>query len=212
MERTSQGSVEFYTPAYIVEAVRRTLLAIDLDPASCAAGQSVVQAKRFFTAQDNGLARMDWAGRVFLNPPGGVAEIPELGTRSNQALWYMKLCAHYMARQVSAAIFLCYSIEVLATAQRPCRDAGLLTPLQFPICIPEKRIAFDEPGPDGARVPTNQPKYGNAIVFMPSLSSGEELAAQIGRFREAFADIGDVGTMYDVEAFWREMYERSGQQ
>ncbi len=194
MERsdTSQ-SQEFYTPKQIVEATRRTLMAIDLDPASCARAQQVVQAKRFFSRDDNGLARDDWTGRIFLNPPGG--EVPsslQVPTRSSQALWWLKLAAHYMARQVTAAVFVCYSIEVLSRAQKPSRAIGVPSPLAFPLCIPEQRIAFDVPSPDGSRIGTSSPKYGNAIIFLPALGTGEDLDSQIDRFAQAFADIGDV--------------------
>ena len=40
----SSLSVEHFTPKSIVSPARRTLGAIDLDPASCAAGNEVVQA------------------------------------------------------------------------------------------------------------------------------------------------------------------------
>ena len=43
---------------------------IDLDPASCSFAQKIVQAKRYFTEEDDSL-RPDvvWEGRIFLNPP-----------------------------------------------------------------------------------------------------------------------------------------------
>lgn len=62
------GNDERYTPAHLVELVRKTLGTIDLDPASCELAQQTVQAERFFTEDDDGLAQK-WSGRVFLNPP-----------------------------------------------------------------------------------------------------------------------------------------------
>jgi hypothetical protein len=62
------GWAEWYTPAAILEAARKALGAIDLDPASSDIAQALVQARAFFTAEDDGLAQ-EWHGRVWLNPP-----------------------------------------------------------------------------------------------------------------------------------------------
>ena len=64
------GVEEYYTPAYIVEAARKSFIngKIDLDPASCAFAQKVVKAKRYFTKEDDGL-KHNWSGAVFVNPP-----------------------------------------------------------------------------------------------------------------------------------------------
>jgi phage N-6-adenine-methyltransferase len=59
---------EWYTPANILNAVRDVLGTIDLDPASCIEAQATVQATRYFTAEDDGLAQ-EWRGKVWLNPP-----------------------------------------------------------------------------------------------------------------------------------------------
>jgi hypothetical protein len=68
--RGTEGTGEFerYTPARYVEAVRKALGAIDLDPATNPQAQRVVQAKQCFTEKDDGLVQ-EWHGRVFLNPP-----------------------------------------------------------------------------------------------------------------------------------------------
>ena len=66
----SSAAVDWYTPAYLMGAVRELLGAIDLDPASCAAANETVGAARYFTEIDDGLAQR-WHGRLFLNPPYG---------------------------------------------------------------------------------------------------------------------------------------------
>ena len=62
------GDYEWYTPADLMARVRAVLGGIDLDPASCAMAQQTVQARTFYSAQDDGL-RQPWPGTVFLNPP-----------------------------------------------------------------------------------------------------------------------------------------------
>lgn len=66
--RTSGGENCWFTPPHIIEATRAVLGAIDLDPASCAEANEVVRAKKFYTAEDDGLEK-PWRGRVWLNPP-----------------------------------------------------------------------------------------------------------------------------------------------
>lgn len=86
--RHSSASNEHYTPPQIVEAARATMGGIDLDPASCALANKVVEAKCYYLSQglllsyragrDHNLDMSSTLGaegtpaRVFLNPPGGL--------------------------------------------------------------------------------------------------------------------------------------------
>ncbi len=127
--RHTCDSPEWYTPSPFVEAARAVMGGIDLDPASHEEANCTVKAAEFFTEADNGLRR-GWHGRVFLNPPGGlVAEF-----------WRFLIEEHHLAR-VQQAIWIGYSLEQLQTLQ--CVKA-YKTPLDFPICITAKRIAFVE--------------------------------------------------------------------
>lgn len=126
--RHSCDSPEWFTPRPYIEAAREVLGAIDLDPASHAEANKIVRARRFYDERANGLRR-PWSGRVFLNPPGGlVAEF-----------WHRMIDA-WEAREISAAIWIGYSLEQLQTLQ----GYEVRSPLAFPICIPDRRIAFVE--------------------------------------------------------------------
>lgn len=124
--RHSCDSPEWYTPTLFVEAARKVMGDIDLDPASHPDANLVVQAKRFYTAEDDGLSQ-PWSGRVFVNPPGGMV-----------VEFWIALMVAWRHRSIQQAIWMGYSLEQLQTLQ-PGRS-----PIDFPICIPRRRIAFVE--------------------------------------------------------------------
>lgn len=64
----NSGNNEWYTPKYYIDLVRDVLGEIDVDPASCEYANRTVQAKRFYSIDDDGLQQV-WSGKVFMNPP-----------------------------------------------------------------------------------------------------------------------------------------------
>lgn len=67
---TSYGckEVEYYSPPEIVDTARHVMRGIDLDPASCAEANEIVQAEMYFDEEDDGLTKQ-WTGKVWMNPP-----------------------------------------------------------------------------------------------------------------------------------------------
>ena len=62
------GKKDWFTPAYLIEAARRAMGSIDVDPASHAIAQKWVKADVFYTVEQNGLEQ-PWFGNIWLNPP-----------------------------------------------------------------------------------------------------------------------------------------------
>lgn len=94
------GQNEWYTPAQYIEAARLVLGGIELDPASSDIAQKTVQAERYFTKADDGLAKPWKARSVWLNPPYSQPEI-----------WNFveKLIAELTSGNVGSAILLTHN-------------------------------------------------------------------------------------------------------
>lgn len=203
--RHLSGTPEHYTPAHVIEAARATLGEIDLDPASCAAANQVVRATRYYAQADNGFLK-PWAGRVFLNPPGGACDrygrqvikktktsapctktgacglpVPHKhkGVGSSQKKWWQELVFNWSAGAVTAGVFVCFSLDLFQTTQV---DPQGPLPLEFPFCCPSRRLAFTRPDGDVGDHPT----HTNAIICV-----SHDLAT-VDRFRKAFSPLGYV--------------------
>lgn len=93
------GNQEWGTPKEIVEAARRTMGSIDLDPATCAEANNTVMATCAFTKNDNGLDH-PWFGNVWLNWPFGRKENP---------LWVYKLYQEWALGNAEQICCICYA-------------------------------------------------------------------------------------------------------
>jgi len=118
-------SSEWYSPSWIVDPARDYLGGIDLDPASCALANTIVQATTFFGIEQNGL-QQDWLGNWFGNPPSPPRE-----------WWNHAVRMHVEHRSVG--VFLAYSIECLSQSQG---DEWAAPMTNFSFCIPKRRIQF----------------------------------------------------------------------
>lgn len=138
----SSRSNEWYTPAKYIEAARTVMTEIDMDPASSVKANQVVKAQRFFTIDDDGLAK-DWAGRVWLNPPYGGLSGP----------FTAKLIEEYEAGAVLEAILL---VNANST------DTAWFAPLwDHVLCFTDHRIDFQSP--TGAK---NNSTHGSVFVYL----------------------------------------------
>jgi ParB family transcriptional regulator, chromosome partitioning protein len=185
----SSSKDDWMTPQDVIEAARKLLGAFDLDPASSAQANKRVRAERFIDKTEDGLCA-SWGGpqssiTVFLNPPGS-----KKGNRSISALFWERLMIEYRAGIVQEAVFVGFSLEQLQTTQ----DKGVPSMIEFPFCVPAKRLRFVDPDDSGR----NSPSHANVIVYVPPLAedmlSSADRESQIAEFASIFSRFGGVLT------------------
>lgn len=127
---------EWYTRPRYIAAAREVMGSIELDPASCAAANEIVQAERYFTKEQNGLLQEWHARSLWLNPPYGRTAKQQGLHQSSIKLFVDKCLDAYRRGDVLQAI-------ILATTEV---NAKWFYPLwQYTICIPNHRVNFIVP-------------------------------------------------------------------
>jgi phage N-6-adenine-methyltransferase len=134
---------EWYTPAQYIEAARAVMGSIDLDPASSAEANATVRARRYFSAEDDGLAQ-PWSGNVWLNPPYG----------GKAGAFIAKLAQSWEAHEITAAVALVNAYSTDHDWFRPLWNQVL--------CFTDHRISF-EPG-DG-RTEVSGATFGSVFAY-----------------------------------------------
>jgi ParB family chromosome partitioning protein len=145
----NRGHQEWYSPPELIEAARRVLGTIDLDPASSAIAQENVQATTYYTKDDDGLSQ-PWKGRVWINPPYAPGLVDA---------FVAKLVGHYRDGDVTAALVLVNNATETGWF-RQLADAASA------ICFPTGRVRFL--APEGAR--------GRRYRGKPSSTAGQTRA------------------------------------
>jgi phage N-6-adenine-methyltransferase len=121
------GKIEWYTPVAYIDLARQVMGEIDLDPATCAFAQARVQARRYYTIEDDGLAK-DWAGKIWLNPPFAQPAIVH---------FVEKLVASFLSGAVAEAVML--SSNYTDTAWFHHAESACAA-----ICFTRGRIRFED--------------------------------------------------------------------
>ena len=141
----STESNEWYTPKNYVEAVRKVLGEIELDPASCASANKVVKATKYYTKEDDGL-KQKWSGRVILNPPYG-----DIGPK-----FVARLIKEYESGNVTEAILLLNSHATDTKWFQPLFD--------YLLCFTDHRSKFwNDDDPEGKN---SSPTHGSVFVYL----------------------------------------------
>jgi len=141
------GNNEWYTPPRFIEAARRVMGCIDLDPASSDAANTIVDAERHYTKEEDGLTKK-WYGRVWLNPPYA---------RGLCASFIDKLESEWHRGDVVEAITLTHASTDTAWCQK-------LMHLARAICLIKGRICFIDPAT--MEVKEGSPLQGTLIAYL----------------------------------------------
>lgn len=142
---------KWYTPEWLILAAWEVMGGVDLDPASDMWANERIKAKHFYTEETNGLTQ-PWAGKVFLNPPGG-----KIKGKSSAALFWSKLSLSYLNGDVTEALFIGFSVECLQTTQM----VPGIPITQVPFCVLKRRIKFDYKEGD-----KKSPSHANLVAYL----------------------------------------------
>ena len=155
---------DFFTGEPIINAARKCLGWIDLDPASHPVANRVIKATRFYTPCQNGLIK-EWAGRVWLNPPF-----------SEWELWVSKIVEEWSSGRITGMCILCATRTLTARYLGPIHDtcSGL--------CILHGRIPFW-----GARA--GSPDDGHAIFYFGK--NTERFRETFGTIGKVYVKVGE---------------------
>lgn len=119
----TSGNTEYYTPSFVIDAARKTMGDIDLDPASSEKANSTIKAYKYYTKENDGLNHF-WFGTVWMNHPFG---------RKENRLWVNKLIREYEQKRVHSACCITFA----STSE------AWFTPLfRYPMCFLSPRTNY----------------------------------------------------------------------
>ena len=144
------GDEDSYTPPEYIESARIVMGGIDTDPASNQKAQAIIQARRYFTAEIDGLLQ-PWSGRVWMNPPYTARVINR---------FIAKLLADIASGDVSQAI-------VLTNNNTDTSWFHAAAEVSAAVCFTRGRINFIKPD-DSRSSPTN----GQSFFYFGSNLAG----------------------------------------
>lgn len=184
----TSGDFEYYTPDPWPTLARDLMGGIDLDPASNPIANQRIQAARFFTEADNGLAH-PWHGRVFMNHPFHRGENPcpknrnkcqkkaceKRGHHIDIAIpgnsdWITKIINEYQSGRLKEAVIVCFCSS---------SESWFFPLLSYPQLFPKGRIDYERPDGSKARGVTK----GSVITY---------LGSNIDGFINAFGPYGTI--------------------
>lgn len=173
-------------PTDYLDAVRRLLDFIEFDPCSTDACQKVVDAHRWYRAED-AIAVLDepWSGRVFLHPHPNVV----VGRHQLQ-----KLLREYLSGRITSAV-------VLAGRGDWLRQEPLL--LSFPWMIHYRRLPHRRLDASGTPRPFT-PTHNSITHYLPAKDGLDFDEDRLALFVESFSCFGRVVLAEDLGNDWEQ--------
>jgi len=139
----NSGENEWYTPAEYINAARKVMGTIDIDPASSEMANKTVKARKFYTAQDDGLTK-EWHGKLWMNPPYSGELIKKFVAKYSE----------HIGQDVDEGIVLVNNATETAWFQQ-------LVSVSSAIVFPNSRIKFI----DKFGNPSGAPLQGQAFIY-----------------------------------------------
>ncbi len=140
----NSGENEWYTPKEYIDLAKEVLGEIDLDPASTEVANNLIQAKAYYTKEQDGLVQK-WHGKIWMNPPYAQPLVEQFCS---------KLVTEYEQNSISEAIVLVNNATETKWFQLLCSVAS-------GICFPLGRVRFwsfnDSP---------SAPLQGQALLYI----------------------------------------------
>lgn len=173
--------------ASYVDAVRRTLGVIDLDPCSTAKAQTSIDALGWYRAEEASAALAEpWSGRVFLHPH------PHSAIARYQL---QKLLRDYLADRVSAAVILAGKSDWL-------RQEPLL--LSFPFLLHYRRLPHWRYDRDADQLVRVNPSFNSVTIYLPAKAGSHFDEDKLALFIESFSAYGRAIIAEDLGDDWQQ--------
>src|SRR3990167_1010279 len=158
----NSGENEWYTPKNYIDAAKQVMGSIDLDPASSAKANEIVQANKYYSKDDNGLTQ-EWAGNIWLNPPYSQPLISDFSKT---------IVDKFLKREITQACILVNNATDTNWFQRMLNVASA-------VCFIKGRVKFIDLQGESSGAPLQ----GQAILYF-----GENLKG----FNEAYKKFGVI--------------------
>jgi len=140
----NSGNNEWYTPIDIIQAARKVMGSIDLDPASSSEANKTVKAGTYYDIKMNGKVQ-DWFGNVWMNPPYAQPHISDFCSL---------VVDQYKKTKITSAC-------VLVNNATETSWFRVLLGACASVCFPQGRVKFHNPLGE-----SSSPLQGQAIIYI----------------------------------------------
>jgi|TARA_R110000787_G_scaffold22799_1_gene65839 hypothetical protein len=165
---------------------------ISLDPASSKHANTIIQARRYFSWEDNGLKQSWKSKNIYLYPPRDIAlknEQPrskklfsneKYFKKSNQRVWLEVAYSKWMQQEFDEGIVFLTSTEVALLVTQKLK-------IDLPLCVLKERpkLLEDSIGLE----PISHSRVYGFVLYLPSVKHYTE---RIHAFSQLYSDLGRV--------------------